>query len=92
MPGRRTPPIPDRLAPAMADQGVDEGTVRVTRRRVDNQPCGLVDDDQMFILEADLERHRLRDGTGSLSSGKITTKFWPSRTVAQDPAALCPRM
>src|SRR6266436_2026250 len=45
---------------AMADQSVDEGAVRVSRRRMDNQSCGLVDDDQMFILEADLERHWLR--------------------------------
>jgi len=44
---------------AMAEEGVDEGAGRVSRRRVDNQPCGLVDHDQMCILKADIERHRL---------------------------------
>jgi hypothetical protein len=46
----------------MADQGVNESAVRVSRRRMYNQPCGLVDDDQMSILEADIERDRLRYG------------------------------
>src|SRR5260370_27109541 len=45
----------------MADQGVDEGAVRVSRRRMDDHAGGLVDDDQMCILKADIERDRLGD-------------------------------
>jgi hypothetical protein len=47
-------------AAAMAQQGVDEGAVRVSRSGMDNHARRLVDNDQMFILEADIERNRLR--------------------------------
>ena len=60
MPGRRTPPMPARLGAAMGDQRVDEGAVGIARGRMDDQAGGLVDDDQMCILETDIERHRLR--------------------------------
>jgi hypothetical protein len=44
----------------MADQRVYECAVRISRRRVDNQPRGLIDDDKMCILKADIQRDRLR--------------------------------
>src|SRR5216683_6213014 len=45
---------------AMAEQGVDESTVRVSRGGMDDHAGRLVDDDQMCILEAHIERDRLR--------------------------------
>src|ERR1700730_5044683 len=78
---------------AMADQGVDEGAVRVSRRRVDNQSCGLVDDDQMFILEADLQRHWLRDRDRVAILGQnydeILAVMDPSRRLLQRYARAC---
>jgi hypothetical protein len=47
---------------AMAQQGVDKGTVWVSRCGMDNHARRLVDDDQMCILEADIERDWLRGG------------------------------
>ena len=43
MPGRATPPMPDRLAAAMVEQGVDQRPVAVAGGRMDDQPGGLVD-------------------------------------------------
>ena len=54
---------------AVADQRVDEGAVRIARRRMDNQSCRLVDDNQMCVLEADGQRHRLRDRRGTVILG-----------------------
>jgi hypothetical protein len=45
----------------MADQSIDKCPVRVPRRGVDNQPCGLVDDNQMCILETDIQSNGLRN-------------------------------
>ena len=67
MPGRRTPPMPDKLAPQWAEQGVDESAVGISRRGMDNHARRLVDDDQVCILEADIERDRLRDRRGILN-------------------------
>jgi hypothetical protein len=54
---------------------------------MDNQPCGLVDDDQMCILEADIERDRLRYGRRACILGenydKILAAADPQRRVAQ---------
>ena len=45
---------------AMADQGVDESAVGVSRRGMNNQTGRLVDDDEMCVLETNVERDRLR--------------------------------
>ena len=44
----------------MGDERVDERAVGIAGRRVNHQPRGLVDDDEMCILETDTERDRLR--------------------------------
>ena len=81
------PTDPGKACAAMADQGVDESAARVSRGRMDNQPCGLVDDDQMCILEADIERDRLRYGRRICILGenydKILAAADPQRRVAQ---------
>ena len=66
----------------MAEQGVDERAVRIARSGVDNHARRLVDDDQMCILEADVERDRLRRRCRILNLGRITTKFWSQCTRA----------
>ena len=84
MPGRRTPPIPDKAGAAMRDQRVDQRAVGIARGRVNDQPGGLVDDDQMCILEADIERDRLGSPAPHPQlSGKITTKLCPARTRSE---------
>ena len=45
---------------AMAEQGIDEGSVWVSRGRMDNHAGRLVDDNQVCILETDIERDMLR--------------------------------
>jgi hypothetical protein len=45
---------------AMAEHGIDERPVWVSRGGMNNHAGRLVDDDQMCILEADIERDRLR--------------------------------
>ena len=55
------PADPGEARTAVADQGVDERPLRVSRRGVDNQPCRFVDDDQMSILELNIQRNRLRN-------------------------------
>ena len=50
----------------MMQQGVDQRAVGIARRRVDHQPGGLVDHDQVRVLEHDVQRYflRLRLGFG----------------------------
>ena len=58
--GPANPADPGKARTTMVDQRVYECAVRVSRRRVDNQPRGLIDDDQMCILKADIQRDLLR--------------------------------
>jgi hypothetical protein len=58
--GPADPADPGKACTTMVDQRVYECTVWVSRRRVDNQPRGLIDDDQMCILKSDIQRDRLR--------------------------------
>jgi hypothetical protein len=44
----------------VVQQRVDQRSVRIARRRMDHQPCGFVDDDQVLVLEYDAERNVLR--------------------------------
>ena len=46
------PADPGEAGAAMRNQRIDEGAVRMSRRRVDDEPGRLVDDDQMCILVA----------------------------------------
>ena len=55
---------------AMRDQRVDEGAVGVPRRGMDDETCGLVDDDQMCILKINIERERLCRRRRILSIGE----------------------
>jgi hypothetical protein len=81
------PADPRQARAAMADQGVDECPIRVSRRGVDNQPCGFVDDNQMSILEADIQWNRLRNWHRVCNIGKkydeILAAADPQRRVAQ---------
>src|SRR5215472_12697284 len=52
---------PRKIRAAMSNQGVHQCAVRVSRGRMDNHAGRLVEDDQMGILEADIERQGLRD-------------------------------
>ena len=54
------PADPQQAVAAMGDERVDERAVGIAGRRVNHQPRGLVDDDEMCILETDTERDRLR--------------------------------
>ena len=49
---------------AMGQQRVDESAVGISRGGMDNHARRLVDDDQVCILKADIERDRLRDRRG----------------------------
>ena len=51
---------PRQAAAAMVEQGVDQRAVEIARRRVDDEPGGLVDHDQMLVLVDDGERDVLR--------------------------------
>ena len=44
----------------MVQQRVHQRTIRVSGRGVDHHPGGLVDDDQVLVLEQDIERQVLR--------------------------------
>ena len=56
----RDPADPGQRSAAMVEQSVDQGPVEIPRGGVHDQPCGLVDDQQMLVLEDDLERNFLR--------------------------------
>ena len=45
---------------AMVEQGVDQRAVEIARRRMDDHPGRLVDDQQMLVLEHDFQRDILR--------------------------------
>ncbi len=78
-------PDPGEARAAVSDQGIDKGPVRVAGGGMDDEPGGLVDDNQMCILETDIERHRLRRRRGILSIGdghdKILARPDPQRRI-----------
>ena len=78
------------------EQSVDEGARRVPRRRVHDQPSGLVDDEEVLVLVGDPEVHRLglerafrQAGRleGDLLSARQPVALRASRAVHQDRAA-----
>ncbi len=71
----------------MGDQRVDESAVGISGGGMDDEACGLVDDDQMCILKADVERQRLRRRHRILDIGEqheeILARPHPLRGVAR---------
>ncbi len=86
-PRTRLSAYPGKALAAMVEEGVDEGSVGISRRRVNDEPCGLVDDDQMCILEADVERDLLRGRRGRRGFGEsdeeILAALYSHRRVAK---------
>ena len=64
----------------MVQQGVDQGPVAVAGGRVDDQPGGLVDDQQMLVLENDSSGM----SCGSLWAGSGSGTVRRSLLVAAD--------
>ena len=56
----------------MVEQRVDQRPVEIARGGMDDQPGGLVDDDQMLVLERDDERDILRLVVRRRGSGTAT--------------------
>ena len=77
MPGRITPPMPDRSL-AVGEHGVDERGRRVARRRMHRHPGRLVDHEQVAVFVDDVERDRLRlrDAIG-VGAGTRRDTLWP---------------
>ena len=59
MPGRLTPPMPERLAPQWRISALTSVPSAWPGRRMDDEPGRLVDDDQVLVLVDDGERHVL---------------------------------
>ena len=55
-----------QAAPAMPQQGVDQGAVRVAGGRVHHHALGLVDHQQVGVLIHDIQRDLLRNGLDGL--------------------------
>ena len=60
IPGRATPPIPDRLAPQWWSRALTRVRSRLPAAGWTTSPAGLSIDQQMLVLEHDLERDILR--------------------------------
>ena len=60
MPGRATPPMPERLAPQWAMSALTSVPVDVAGARMHDEAGGLVDDDDGVVLVDDVERDCLR--------------------------------
>src|SRR5438309_897805 len=71
---------------AMREEGIDQCSLRVAWRRVDDEAGRLVDDDQVLILKADRERDRLRhrDWVGRFRQDdpEMLARLHPLRRVA----------
>ena len=93
MPGRSTPPTPDRLAAAMGQERVDQRAVDAwPARRVDDQPGGLDQHDQVLVLEQDLQRVRLGAGRAGARRRHVEhealARFDPVAGLGYHPLAL----
>ena len=62
MPGRRTPPMPDRLSPQWASRALTRVLVGIAGRGMDDQPGRLVQHQQVGVLVEDVEVDGLRPG------------------------------
>ena len=70
MPGRLTPPMPDRLSPQWWISALTSVPVAVAGAGMDDQPGRLVDDDELGILVEDVERDVLALRLGGLRLGQ----------------------
>ena len=66
MPGRLTPPMPDRLSPQCAISAFTSVPRRVTGGGMHHQPLRLVEDDERIVLVNDSEGNILARGLGRL--------------------------
>ena len=71
MPGRLTPPMPDRLSPQWAISALTSVPVRVAGGRMHDEAGRLVDDDQRVVLVDDSERNRFAVGLGLFGRRQI---------------------
>ena len=69
----------------MGEQRVDQGAARVARRRMDHEAGGLVEHEQVLVLEHDVERARLRLRQRRPRLGQAhrvaLTRFDPARSL-----------
>ena len=91
MPGPPDAADPGEARAAMRQERVDERPLRVAGRRMHDHPRRLVDDDQVRVLEADVERDRLRLRLGGFGfrqeHGDDRAGSGARCRVAQHPAA-----
>ena len=64
MPGRLTPPMPERLSPQWAISALTSVPAVVAGGRMHDEPGRLVDDDEVVVLVDDGERDRLAPRLG----------------------------
>jgi len=79
--GPTNPSNPREPRTTMADERVYESAVKISRSGVNDQARGLVDDDQMCVLKADIQRDPLR-GWGRIF---IIVKDYDENLAATDP-------
>ena len=60
-----------KLVPAVGQERVDQGSVRIAGCRVDHQTGRLIDDEQVGVLEDDVEPDRLGLRDGVLGGGMV---------------------
>ena len=65
-PRPQSAPYPAQALPAVVEQGVDQGPVRVPRRGVDHHPHRLIDHDDVLVLIDHIQRDILRQGVRRL--------------------------
>jgi hypothetical protein len=77
-----------KLATAMVQQGVDQRTIGIARRRVDDQPRRLVDHDQVRVFVNDRQRnilgHRFRRRRFRHADGVRRTRRGLGRGLRRD--------
>ena len=64
MPGRLTPPMPERLSPQWAMSALTSVPAVMAGGRMDDEAGRLVDDDEVVVLVDDGERDRLAPRLG----------------------------
>ena len=63
--------------PAMGDQGIDQGLVRIAGGGMDDHPRRLVDDDEILVLIDDGKIHGLAQGRGRGDRGQVEPEDLP---------------
>ena len=92
MPGRSTPPMPDRLGPQWASSALTSVPSAWPGAGWTTMPGGLDQDDQVLVLEQDLELARLRGGRGGARGRQVEhealARFDPVAGLRYHPLAL----